>query len=59
MKDKTLVSKDVDKLLVTNNNYAYYLRDDNIYGYKISTGEKLIMSNFEWNFNNDNILFIY
>ena len=58
-KDKTLVSKDVDKLLVTNNNYAYYLRDDNIYGYKISTGEKLIMSNFEWNFNNDNILFIY
>ena len=56
-KDQTLISKDVDKLLVMNNDSAYYLRDDNIYGYKITTGEKLIMSNFEWNFNNDNILY--
>ena len=57
--DKTLISKDVDKVLVTNNDYVYYLRDDDIYGYKIKIGEKLIMTNFEWNFNNDNILFIY
>ena len=58
-KSKTLISEDVDKLLVMNSDSVYYLRDDNIYGYKINTGEKLIMSNFEWNFNNDNILFIY
>ena len=58
-KDKTLISEDVDKLLVMNSDSVYYLRNDNIYGYKVSTGEKLIMSNFEWNFNNDNILFIY
>lgn len=45
----------VDKILKSNNNEVYYLVKDKLYYNNIYTGNKLLMSYSEWNFNNKNI----
>ena len=57
---KTLLSNNkISKLIYQNNNYVYYLVDDTLYYYSVLEGEVKIMKNFEWNFNNNNVIFIY
>lgn len=57
---KTLVSNDsVKKIITIINNTVYYLKDDKLYSFNEYQGEVLIMQNFEWNFNFDNMIFIY
>ena len=56
---QTLLSKNVSKVITNIDNTVYYLKEDKLYSYNHYTGEVLIMQNFEWNFNNDNTIFIY
>ena len=56
----TLISnKTVTKIVYQNNNYVYYLIGDDLYYYDIFNGEIRVLQNFEWNFNNNNNIFIY
>ena len=57
---KILVSNNnISKIIYQNNNYVYYLVGDTLYYHSVLDGEVLIMKNFEWNFNNNNVIFIY
>lgn len=57
---KILSSKnDITKIIYQSNDYVYYLVGDTLYYHSINDGEVIIMKNFEWNFNNNNIIFIY
>ena len=57
---KLLVSnQNINKIIYQNNNYVYYLVGDTLYYHSILDGEVKIMKNFEWNFNNNNSVFIY
>ena len=58
--DKTLISnKSVTKIISSNNNYVYYLCDGVLYYYDRYLGEVMVMSKFEWNFNNSNVIYPY
>ena len=41
------------------NKDIYYLKDDELYHYNPIEGEELLLSYFEWNFNLENMIFIY
>lgn len=57
---KELISnKNISKIIYQNNDYVYYLVSDTLYYYDYSLGEVRVMKNFEWNFNSNNIIFIY
>ncbi|MBR1416936.1 MAG: hypothetical protein IJ572_03875 [Bacilli bacterium] len=57
---KILISnKNINKIITKDDNYVYYLVDDTLYYYDVFMGEVKVMQNFEWNFNNDNMIFIY
>lgn len=57
---KVLVSNlAISKIVYKTNNYVYYLVRDTLYYYDQVNGEVKVMSNFEWNFNNDNVIYIY
>ena len=61
--DNSLVTRilliDRIKLVSTYRETAYYLREEKLYSYNPYRGEELLLSNFEWNFNKDNMIFIY
>lgn len=56
-----VTNKLVDKIIKEDkdSNTIYYLSKENLYMYNNIYGEILIMSNFEWNFNNTNVIYIY
>ena len=57
---KILITKDKVKTIVaTLDNTVYYLKEDKLYCFNENDGEVLIMQNFEWNFNYENMIFIY
>ncbi len=57
---KILVSNNnIKKIVYSNNNYVYYLVGDTMYYYDVFIGEVKVMKYFEWNFNNENMIFIY
>ena len=57
---KVLVTKQgVSKVVYSDKNYVYYLVGDDLYYYDQSNGEVKVMNYFEWNFNNNNSIFIY
>ena len=57
---KRLVTKQKDLQVVYQNaENIYYLSAEKLYRYNLEEGESLLLSNFEWNFNNDNMIFIY
>ncbi len=37
---------------------VYYLSDAKLYGYSPNSGEKLLLENFEWNFNYENMIYV-
>jgi len=41
-----------------SNDKIYYLKADTLYFYSPSTGNKILLKNFEWNFNYENKIFI-
>ena len=54
-----LSNKDVDKIVDVIDNEVYYLSQDSLYVYSKFKGEVKLLTNFEWSFNNNNIIFIY
>ena len=50
-KNLKIVDKDKDRI--------YYLSDNKLFSYSPLEGEKLLLENFEWNFNYENMIFAY
>ncbi len=55
---KIKISANVSKIIRNSNEIVYYLKNENLYSYNDLEGEVLLLSNFEWNFNNTNMIFI-
>lgn len=49
----------IDKIITVINNEVFYLFQDRLYAFNDQTFEQLLLRNFEWNFNNQNVIFIY
>lgn len=57
---KERISNHVVKEIVSyNNDEVYYIVNDSLYLYNISYGEVKLLTNFEWNFNFKNKIFVY
>ena len=57
---KTKISnQNVKEIVLYNENFVYYLVEDNLYAYNDKDGEKLVINNFEWNFNYQNMIYIF
>ncbi len=57
---KTQLSfKNVKDIIYQKDDTVFYLVDDQLYYYNDSDGEILVMSNFEWNFNYKNMIYIF
>lgn len=50
---------EIDKIVKNDQESIYYLSNENLYMYNNQYGEVLLMSNFEWNFNNTNMIYLY
>lgn len=56
---KTRLSNNkVKEIVFDDNNTVYYLSDEKLYSYNNQEGEGLVLSNFEWNFNYKNMIYI-
>lgn len=53
-----LSNKKVNKIIKYDKDTVYYLVEDSLYMYNNIYGEILLLTNFEWNFNNTNMIFI-
>lgn len=49
--------KEIDKIIKYENDNVYYLYNENLYMYNNLYGEVKLLSNFEWNFNNTNVIY--
>ncbi len=49
----------VKEIVYSTEDTVYYLEGDTLYYYNDSDGEVLVISNFEWNFNYKNMIFIF
>jgi len=49
----------ISKIVYRNEDGVFYLVEDTLYKYTEEYGEVKIMSFFEWNFNSDNVIFIF
>lgn len=59
-KYKTKLSdKNVKEIVFSDATTVYYLVEDKLYYYNSSEGEVLVLSNFEWNFNYKNMIYIF
>lgn len=54
-----ITNYEVDKIIKEEDNTIYYLVKDNLYMYNNTYGEVLLINNFEWNFNNTNMIYLY
>ncbi len=58
--NKILVSKKENlKIVDYDQENIYYLCDSKLYRYNPNLGEQLLLENFEWNFNYQNMIFVY
>jgi hypothetical protein len=58
--NKVLISnKNVNKIVYSNNEEVYYLVNGTLYYFNVFTGEVPVLDYFEWNFNNENVIFPY
>lgn len=55
---REVIDIDVDKIVSYDNNYIYYFKGNKLYTYNMYLGNILLLEGYEWNFNNDNIIFI-
>ncbi len=57
---KTKISNQmVKEIVLSTEDAVYYLVGDNLYVYDDKDGERLILNNFEWNFNYQNMIYIF
>lgn len=56
--NKTLISTNVTSIVRINNKDVFYLKEDKLYHFNITTGEELLLRYFEWNFNYANMIYI-
>lgn len=54
-----LTNNYVTKIVRIADDSVYYLSNDYLYVYNLYDGDILLLNNFEWNFNNDNVIFIF
>jgi len=54
-----LSNQKVDKIVGFVEDTVYYLSNEKLYMYNNIYGEVLLLSNFEWNFNNTNMIYLY
>ena len=54
-----LSSKEVTNIIDNIDNEVYYISGDTLYLYSELKGEVKLITNFEWSFNSDNMIFIY
>lgn len=54
-----LSNKTVKEIVYSTEDTVYYLEGDTLYYYNDSDGEVWVISNFEWNFNYKNMIFIF
>ena len=47
------------KIMDQNKDKVYFLSKDKLYVYSPLSGIKLLLENFEWNFNYENMIFVY
>ena len=57
-KDILISEKNISKIVKNDNDVVYYLVGDALYRFDFYHGEVLLLSNFEWNFNSNNMIFI-
>ena len=55
---KTLITNNIKYIVKIDNEDIYYLKDDELYHFNINTGEELLLSYFEWNFNYNNMIYL-
>ena len=56
---KTLVSNNITSIVRISNGDIFYLKEDKLYHYNNIKGESLLLSYFEWNFNYNNMIYIW
>lgn len=54
-----LSTKKIDKIIKNDNETVYYLSEEKLYMFNNKYGEVLLLSNFEWNFNNTNMIYLF
>lgn len=54
-----LSNQKVKEVVYSDATTVYYLVEDQLYFYNDQEGEVLVLSNFEWNFNYQNMIFIF
>lgn len=54
-----LTNNYVTRIIKIDKDSVYYLSNDDLYVYNLYDGDILLINNFEWNFNNDNVIFIF
>lgn len=56
--DILISNNEVSKIVKNDNDTVYYLVKEKLYMYNDKYGEVLLLSNFEWNFNNTNMIYM-
>jgi len=54
-----ITNSTVDKIIKEDDNTIYYLSNEKLFMYNEVYGEVLLISNFEWNFNSTNMIYIF
>jgi len=54
-----IINKEVTKIIKQDKNGVYYLSNEDLYMYDNVYGEIFLVKNFEWNFNNTNVIYLY
>lgn len=58
-KDYLVTNKEVSKIIKTDNLDIYYISNDTLYYFNPLYGEKTLLKYSEWEFNNNNMIFIF
>lgn len=59
MNQQIKLKNDNVKIIDYDGNTVYYLINDILYEYSLVNGEEKLLSKFEWNFNNQNTIYIF
>lgn len=54
-----ITTEEVSKIVYNDDESIYYLSSDKLYVYNRIDGNILLMQNFEWNFKNENMIYIF
>ncbi len=55
----TFISNNVKQIIKTTNQDIFYLKNDSLYHFNPETGEELLLTYFDWNFNYENMIYIH